>query len=187
MPQPYRLIGLTGYAQSGKDTAAKILIENGYTRVAFADALRNMLYALNPIVIPGTSGMRVDRLQYLVDKRGWEVAKRQPEVRQLLQRLGTEAGRKVLGENIWIETALRGYTSHSAPVVITDVRFDNEAQAVVNAGGHVIKIERPGYARVNSHVSDAGIDPALLSATIVNDGTVKDLHSNIIAFVRGRA
>jgi dephospho-CoA kinase len=47
----YNLVGLTGYARSGKDTAAQVLINDGFNRVAFADPMKNMLYALNPIVV----------------------------------------------------------------------------------------------------------------------------------------
>ena len=44
------IIGLTGYAQSGKDTVAKILVENyGFTRIAFADKIREFLYETNPM------------------------------------------------------------------------------------------------------------------------------------------
>ena len=48
------IIGLSGYAQSGKDTVAKVLIEEyGFTRIAFADKIREFLYDLNPQVKVG--------------------------------------------------------------------------------------------------------------------------------------
>src|SRR4051794_16838163 len=85
----YNLVGLTGYARSGKDTAAQVLINKGFNRVAFADPMKNMLYALNPIVVECSEL----RLREIVDRDGWEGAKRLSEVRELLQRVGTDAGR----------------------------------------------------------------------------------------------
>ena len=62
------IIGLSGYAQSGKDTVAEILVEEyGYTRVAFADIIKQAVYLLDPIV--NVSGMR---LRYFVDQIGWD-------------------------------------------------------------------------------------------------------------------
>lgn len=75
------LIGLCGYPGVGKDEVAKYLVTRyEFCRVAFADAMRDDLYKLNPII--GS----VWRLADLVDTVGWDVAKRMfPEVRRLLQ------------------------------------------------------------------------------------------------------
>ena len=73
------IIGLTGYARSGKDTVANYLVEHhGYTRVAFADAIRDALYELNPYI---ANNLRVAEV---VDDYGWDIAKTNPEVRRLL-------------------------------------------------------------------------------------------------------
>lgn len=149
-----RLIGLTGFARSGKDEVAKALARRGWARVAFADPLRDMLYALNPIVVPPI------RVQHLVDELGWDRAKENyPEVRQLLQRLGTDAGRTVLGENVWVDAGIRTAEDHLARgargVVFTDVRFDNELEAIQSRGGRIAYIARPGVTAVNDHPSEA--------------------------------
>lgn len=184
------IFGLTGVAQVGKDTAAKALIESGYRRVGFADALREMLYALNPLI--PTSGVDVDergeiipasavtRLREVVDVFGWEGAKQSKEVRELLQRLGTEAGREILGENIWIDTALGEFDYFKTnKIVVSDVRFDNEAEAIRRRCGVVVKIERPGFAPINNHASDAGISAELIDHIVTNDGSIDDLHKQI--------
>ena len=68
----YNTIGLVGYSQSGKDTVADILVKNyGYTRVAFADKIREFLYGLNPMVACSPTGY----LQDLVNLVGWDAAK----------------------------------------------------------------------------------------------------------------
>jgi hypothetical protein len=80
----YNIIGLTGYAQSGKDTFASILVEKyGYSRIAFADKIRDFLYGINPMVGCSPTGY----LQDLVNLVGWDKAKQEPQVRRLLQDL----------------------------------------------------------------------------------------------------
>lgn len=162
------LIGLTGYAGAGKDAVATHLTERcGFTRVAFADALRSSLYALNPIIGP-------TRLQEHVDAVGWDAAKAHPEVRALLQRLGTEAGRNVLGTDIWVDAAMR-YADLWEHCVISDCRFPNEAAAVIIRKGHLVRVVRPGVEAVNGHISEHALDAFPAAVTIHNDGTLGDL------------
>ena len=98
----YNLIGLTGYAQSGKDTVASVLVEKyGYRRIAFADKIRDFLYGINPMVACSPTGY----LQDLVDLVGWDAAKQEPQVRRLLQDLGNSA-RELFDKDIWITAAL---------------------------------------------------------------------------------
>lgn len=177
-PKPAQIIGLMGYAQVGKDTTASILIEHyGYERIAFADALRDMLYALNPI-----TGLAANddatatwwRVQDIVDSYGWEEAKRRDDTRALLQRLGTEAGRKVLGDDIWVRTALAKVKT-SGKYVFTDVRFPNEAEAIKAAGGQLWRISRTGRGPVNNHPSETALDDLKADWYIQNDGPIERL------------
>jgi hypothetical protein len=130
------LVGVTGYAQHGKDTVASLLVsEYGYVRVAFADALKELAYAMNPS-IPG-----IGRLQSIVDEQGWEGAKTYPEVRRILQVLGT-AARDILGDDVWLRAAEKKMLSARAPVVISDVRFPNEAEFLRRHGGELWRVLR---------------------------------------------
>lgn len=181
------IIGLSGYAQSGKDSIGAILVKNyGFTRYAFADALREMAYQLNPIVVTSIDEnipLGVDtnlyvkntRLQDVVNNNGWEDAKKLPEIRRLLQVLGTEAGRKILGENIWVDTVLNKVKDKN--VVITDCRFPNEAKALKNSGGFVVRVERPGMAAINNHLSETSLDGWPFDLIVFNGGTLESLHS----------
>lgn len=166
-----RIIGLSGYAQSGKDTVGKYLIEKyGFKRISFADKLREVLYAQNPIVVCDVDSQR--RVQDVVDYYGWEAAKSTfVEIRQLLQALGTEAGRKVLGENVWVEAALRDLPDGN--YVVTDVRFPNEAEAV----HELWRVVRPGYGPINDHPSETALDNFVFDRIIRNDSTLTALHS----------
>lgn len=182
--RPTRIIGLAGYAQSGKDTTGKILVEeHGFERLAFADALRDILYALNPVVhgddhiIPS-----VWDVQGCVDAKGWEWAKAHTTARVLLQRLGTEAGRNVLGENVWVDACMRK-VKPGGSYVITDVRFPNEVDAVRKRGGELWRIIRPGGRPANDHVSETAIADVREDITIYNEADVDALARTIRRFI----
>lgn len=175
------ILGLMGYAQVGKDTIANILIKHyGFERLAFADALRDVLYAINPIVTTWYWGesIGVRRVADVVDQVGWDTAKAQQEVRGLLQRLGTEAGRNVLGEDIWVRTAM-AKAQGKVNVVITDVRFPNEAQAIKAAGGILWRIEREGFGPINDHPSETALDALEPDARLWNNGPLSGLAAEV--------
>lgn len=195
------IIGLSGYAQSGKDTIGSFLVkEHGFVRFAFADALKEVVYRLNPIVQTEINvddlGEYVsqDRVRDIVDTYGWEMAKRVSEVRRLLQVMGTEAGRQVLGENIWVDTVLNQVGDQDA--VITDCRFPNEAQAVKDRGGFVVRVMRDGVDAVNAHPSETSLDNWPFDMMFRNDAPLdstgplvtemydhlKNLHSGLQLF-----
>jgi len=177
------LIGISGRKRSGKDTfAARLTGVHGYTRVAFADPLRAMALALDPLVRT-TSGHTV-RLAELAAFEGWERAKNHAEVRRTLQRLGTEAGRAVLGDTIWIDTAMQHVDQVNGPVVITDVRYPNEADAIRAAGGIVLRIDRPGLTSSDVHPSETAMDDyPHFTARIVNDRSIAALQRTADRFV----
>ncbi len=174
------VLAFCGYAQSGKDTIARQFInEAGFERKGFADALKSMLYDLNPIIkihfVDEIYGTSQQRMSDIVDKLGWEEAKKISEIRELLQRLGTEAGRKSMGNDIWINTLFS--TPHKARLVIPDLRFYNEAEEVRRRGGVVIRIIRDGVGPVNNHSSEQ-IDFEY-DITIYNNGTPREAYIKI--------
>lgn len=179
------IVGLHGYARSGKDTVGAVLVEKaGFRRLAFADRMRAMLYAINPIADIHDSygdGVEIERVAVIVDRIGWDPAKVEyEEIRELMQRLGTEGGRAILGEDVWVDATMR----QIAPIgkyVITDVRFTNEAEAIRSAGGEVWGIRRPGTGPVNDHVSDQGIPPELVNRWIDNDGSFGALERKVLS------
>lgn len=191
-----KIIALSGFARSGKDEAAKVLVEEfGFTRVAFADKLREVLYALNPIVevygydIPSKKLRVPIYVQDVIDKHGWDGYKESrfgPEIRRLLQRLGTEAGRQTLWDSIWIDAALTGLPE-DAKVVVSDARFYNEFDAVRERGGEIWRIERTGVGPANDHASEMeAIDYPHFSATIGNLGTLEEFQDLVRLLVQTR-
>jgi len=176
------LIGLCGAAGSGKDSVASFL--TGYRKVAFADPLYECVSAITSI--------SVERLKDRVVKEAvipW-IGK---SPRQMLQTLGTEWGRDIVHDELWVRALFKriaGDLGRHANVVITDVRFRNEAAPVLGHGGEVWRVIRPGLAclagETATHSSEAGIPDRMVSGVILNDGTLDDLKRKVQeAIIRG--
>lgn len=177
------LIGLAGYAGSGKDTVADILVEHrGYMRIAFADILRQCIRALNPILECQSLHPTEIRVRDALLAYGYVEAKnRFSEYRRLLQAMGTEVGREIFGEDFWVDMTMRKvHTNRGSRIVISDVRFPNEANAIQHEGGKVIRIDRPHTTAVNHHISEHALDGYEFDFTIDNDGTLAELREKVL-------
>ncbi|AKY03366.1 deoxynucleoside monophosphate [Streptomyces phage Caliburn] len=178
------LVGLSGYAGSGKDEAAKELTRGGWRRTAFADRLRDFAYRQNPLVKTHPD-VGVVHLARLVDDMGWERAKRTfPDVRNILVSTGQTA-RLILGVNVWVDAVLNDFRPDREALVITDVRMRNEADRIRELGGTLIRIERPGVGPATDvlgqpYESETALDDYPFDHTLVNDGSVDDLHSIVM-------
>lgn len=191
-----KIVGITGKKRSGKDTAAAVLTEQrGFVRIGFADALKRMALAVDPIVeYPRGSVLpRHRRLRYLVETIGWERAKDgYPEVRRLLDKLGTEGVRDIIGEDSWISALVR-QAARSVPedgnLVVPDVRFLNEAGALrddfwMRGPTLIIRVVRPSLADDGDrHASETEQDQIVPDVTITNDSSEADLHRAVLAVV----
>ena len=96
-----RLIGVGGYAGTGKDAVATILEDShGFYGTFMSQPLNAALCRLNPQVEVRRG--EVFRYVDLINQLGYTKAKELPEVRRLLQAMGTEVGRDMFGQNVWI-------------------------------------------------------------------------------------
>lgn len=175
VPEPRRLIGLSGYARSGKDTVAEMLWPFGYVRRSFATPLKDAVYALDPLVGQDMT----ERVAALVDEYGWdEVKVGVPEARRLLQRMGTEVGRVLFGEDFWVERAFASLRPGAA-YVFADCRFPNEAKAIRAAGGQVWRVERPGVGPITDHPSETSLDDWDFDLVLDNSGDFRFLAEQV--------
>lgn len=131
------VIGFTGHAQHGKNTAAEYLatLLPDAKCYALADALREFVAKQNPYVAFRGGAMR--RYNDLVEELGYEEAKALPEcdVRRLLQATGTEAGRDIFGPDVWVSALdYRIGQDDPAYALVTDVRFLNEYEWAEESG-----------------------------------------------------
>lgn len=197
-----RLIGLAGFAQSGKDTVGNYLVEkHGFKRLAFADAVRDAVYAMNPLVVVEVdvfprgfwevvfkqflrTKTTIKRVQTIVDEIGWDRAKTEyTEIRELLQKMGTEVGRTLFGENVWSDIIRKKIEEDIYQnFVVTDLRFPNELLMIEELGGNSVKIKRHGVSSVNGHISDKELEN--VEYVIHNNGTLGELYVNVDNFLK---
>lgn len=180
-PERPHLIGLGGRLASGKDEVADELVRNyGYVKVGMSDVLHQAMLALDPIVEVFDEAMGGEyRYAEVIKRDGYVKAKENPEVRRLLQNLGTEVGRKMLGSNIWVTTMkarLQTLRAEGKDVVITGIRYPNEVAMVESIQGKLVWIDRPGYEAAGSHASENSVSADNFAETLTNDGTLEDLY-----------
>lgn len=185
------LIAFSGFQGSGKDSCAEVLVqEYGFTKIAFADAVREAALAIDPIVV--YQEHIATNLSSVVNEIGWDRAKREiHEVRRILQRVGTEAGRNLLGENIWIDLLFSRYpdmAKSDTRYVITDCRFQNEVHFVQARRGTLVWVQRPGVES-DGHSSESRSIADFADYTIDNDSSIEDLREDVrfLAHIKGVA
>jgi len=171
------VVGLIGLKQSGKDTFAQRLVaEHGFTRLALADPLKKLALSLNPHIGYDTNYLQDVTLRQVIDRYGWDRAKEEfPAVRQLLQNLGVSV-REYVGKDAWLQNLATRASWIGGPVVVTDIRFNNEADWVVGTGGHLVRIKRSDLANTDTHVSENELAARITQHVVHNDSTVADLH-----------
>lgn len=163
----------------GKATAAQVLLDElGFQRIAFAEPIKGALLALDPLI---PQDGQVIRLSEYCQTHSWSQAKDHPEVRRLMQIMGTDVGRNLFDPDLWVRLAKRKLESTLSvgDVVITDVRFPNEARLVRGYGGLLVRIERPGFGPVNEHVSDRASERWAYDRRIDNDADINSLHGKV--------
>jgi len=196
------VIGLGGRLRSGKDAFADHLVaKHGFRKIGMSDALHEALLAIDPVVgwvppgVAAPGGAVVDgplRYSEAIADLGYVEAKaRFPEVRRLLQKLGTEVGRNMVGENVWVNIIARKIDDSlyaDEPVIVTGIRFPNEISMIRSFAGRAIWIDRPGEqapAGAAVHASENGVQPHEFDLTVDNDGTLEDLYAKARAILGG--
>jgi hypothetical protein len=177
-----RNIAFIGKARSGKDASALWLVrQRAYTRLAFADPLKEMALSVDPY-IPTTYGVTV-RLSALIADVGWDYAKdRYPEVRRTIQRMGQSV--REHDEDFWVRTLARKVDNADAwnlPVVVTDVRYPNEANMLRARGFLLARIVRPERQMIEhgNHASETALDSFEADRIVYNTATLDDLYRRV--------
>ncbi len=171
------LIALVGTDGAGKSTVAGHLeMEHAFEQVALADPIFAMVLALF-----NEAGVE----SCWATERAF---KEQPtpvlgiSYRRLAQTLGTEWGRDILGADIWLKVLCRKIAvaqQHQAHVVVSDVRFPNEAAALDELGAVLVRVDRPNLPGVEPHQSEAWITHLPYQHRLVNDGSLANLYDQV--------
>jgi hypothetical protein len=162
----------------------------------------NKLYWNDPDPIEGNDYLITERIQYedetsLIIYGGGseaevfdsEIVSKPMTYRELLQKLGTEAMRDGLHINVWVNALFADYRLWSDGSkdwypnwIITDMRFPNELEAVVERKGITIRVNRNNGTRaidINPHPSETALDDAEFDYEIINDGSIDDLVEKV--------
>lgn len=196
-----RLIGVTGFARSGKDHAADYLARHmAFYKYAFAEPLKTMLKS-----VFGDHFHEGDRSGICP-----ETCK---SYRVMMQTLGTEWGREQMNPQVWINLVEKrrkevengchlvnegrdhkGFHAQQARgMILSDVRFDSEAEYLQLHSAVILEIVRPEpvslvekvkqVVGIVDHESERGISKHFITHTIVNDGSLYDLDMKLMALV----
>jgi hypothetical protein len=170
-----QLIGLTGPAKSGKSTIARYLVDQyGFHEVSFAAPLKRMI------------AVGFDLHMHELENQATKEAPlpwlgKSP--RYLLQTLGTDWGRKMVDERLWLMLAERRIARcqqlGALGCVLSDVRFDNEAQLLADRGALLWRLWRAKAIDVRHHASERGIAEHFKSQGIGNNGSFADLYKRV--------
>lgn len=173
------IIGLTGKKRHGKDTVGRLIQKYSTRRIVMLSFAKPIKQALSFIHCVPMEYFEDDNLKES-PLEDWD--NRTP--RQLAQWLGTDVYREQFDSNIWLknmEIRIRKNYKPDTLVVITDCRFDNEAEFVKSFGGQIWNIDasvRKGISG-DSHVSENGINPIHFDENIDNNGTIEQLDEQI--------
>ena len=183
------LIGITGKKTSGKSTCASHLCRShGFTQIAFADVVKTICARIFDIPEELFHGSEEDK-----NKETWvkwssfseDISKGREGVltnRELLQTIGTDVFRSKY-EDVWVDAALRKISKNKKTnYVISDVRFDNEAQRIRDNGGLILRVNRSSEIEDN-HASEKGISDELVDLDLNNDSTLEVLKESLTSIL----
>ncbi len=182
---PY-LIGLYSSAPGcGKSEVALNLQQRlGYVPVKFAETLKSMTscfleaWGMSHVLI--SRALNGDLKEAPIEGLG-------VTCRSLMQTLGTDWGRTCVDPEVWIKVTMRRVNrllEMGERVVVDDMRFPNEYQALDLRGGCMINVTRPGVVAPNGHASEGLLDHHPFKATVTNDGTLEELRLKILSTIQ---
>ena len=196
------IIGVSGKAQSGKDTVSKMIV---YTLWYY-----NYSQRLSPF---GIEHYNEQMLQYynIINRIDWyqtSFANKLKQclsiilrtshsnfednmfkqstvewlgisVRELLQKFGT-AIRNEVCDDFWVKACLKDYDKNDN-WIISDVRFKSEAKGIKDLEGIIVRVNREG-AGAGNHISEIDLDDYSFDYVINNDGDMEDLLLKVKEF-----
>lgn len=174
------VVGVGGRKGHGKDTFAGLLGDD-WVVIGMSDSLYEAALKLNsPVELVSSPGTYIPLGVYLDSFCGgdWTEAKKNPGVRVLLQRLGTDVVRDMVDEDAWVDIMrfrVRCLLNAGKKVAVTGIRFPNELEAIKRFGGKTVWVERPGVEDGDLHISEAAVAMQSFDFVVNNSGSIEDL------------
>lgn len=200
--QKFHIVGVAGQANTGKDTVAQYLQSQwNLAQLAFATPIKSALCAMFGVgdEVWDTREIKEAPVDIAGVTQSW---------RDLAKSLGTEWGRNLIGEALWVNLGFHQVESINRDrefyeannlstdfwhgVVFSDVRYPDEGERILKQGGKLIYLTRPGFNKEATHASenlqwaedvwqrrDLG-----QVAKIINDGTLEQLFEAVADAMR---
>jgi hypothetical protein len=172
------IIGLIGHKGEGKSSVAKILHGlNGFAPAKFAGPLKTMLYAFYK-----AHGLAPEAILDKIEGNLKEVpcmflAGRTP--RYAMQTLGTEWGRNLIHDQLWIKSLQERLKNGESNIVVDDCRFLNEAAALRESGAKLVRVYRASLQPDKTHPSEIEIPLIPVDYVIDNSGPIEALPAKV--------
>lgn len=182
-----KIIGLTGQKGNGKSEIAKALLRGNAQHVDNGTNICTYSFAM-PIKHICLILFGGEHRHWYGDAKEQELPDWKTTPRRIMQRVGTEMFRKEWGEDFWIRCAQvhlnrmdeyhRDLHNSNICVIIDDVRFDNEAEFIINNGGSIYEVRKlPFVVSEDTHASEQGISPSYIKA-VVEAANMDELNLN---------
>ena len=172
-----KIIAIAGRKGAGKDTIAEVLTDKGFVVVKFAGALKTMFRAYLQYVGAG---------EYIIERMIEGDLKEVPSPllqgktpRFFMQRLGTEFGRDMIGDDLWVDALEHHCSTIPDDIAITDMRFPNEGDKAGDMGAEKWRVRRPSIKLddTSDHPSETAIDDLEVDVDFLNVGSIEDLKN----------
>jgi hypothetical protein len=171
------IIGIIGYKGSGKDVMADYLVQNfEFTKISVAEPIKNACRDLFLL----TDEHFHDRVLKETKIPFWGLSPR-----EILQKVGTDLFRHQFDDQFWVkilEQRLLSFRHNNIEnIVISDIRFQNEADVVKKYGGTLVYIDR--FSRSNDNHESERLYIDRIDNIITNRGSITQYRDNIRKFI----
>jgi len=196
------IIGICGLIGSGKGTVADVLVDQGFTKVSFADKLKDgvsTIFGWDRAMLEGDTD---ESRQWREQRDDFWSAETEMEVtpRLVLQLFGTDCLRNGFHDGVWVSLLKKHMLDNPGNYVIPDVRFRNEQNMIRELGGEIWRVQRGdipewyGCAMLDnttgSNLMEAyDVHPSeykwidmnnKFDVTLYNEGTIEDLRQLVL-------
>lgn len=189
------IIGICGLIGSGKGTVADILVDQGFTKVSFADKLKDgvsTIFGWDRAMLEGDTD---ESRQWREQPDDFWCNETQMEVtpRLVLQLFGTDCMRDGFYDGVWVSLLKKTILDNPGNYVVPDVRFENEIEMIRSIGGEVWEVKRNGDPEWLIEYETTGVEPTTVHPSewrwikskkdevITNDSTLEDLNRQVLS------
>lgn len=179
------IIGISGKIGTGKNLVADLIQKHSnikFVQTAFAKKLKLIVALLCEIDYQDTLSQKAKNIY---------IPEYDNTIGGLYQTIGTDIMRTFYRKDVWIKSLLLELKNKPNNYIVTDVRFKNEAEALLNVNAILLRVERNNNEtaiksnRNLNHISETELDNYdKFTKYIYNNGTIKELEENIIKLLK---